>query len=103
MRFDAADDRLERDRLQAEVALAAAAERRDHLVERQDHVRVIGFASQARGEDAQRAAPAHPPEIRTVMRRQPVRLVFPRAEARRGSRSQSSRRRGSLPACSGAC
>src|SRR5947209_9927817 len=47
---DGADDRVERDRVQAEVALAHASQRGDDLVEGEDHVDVPALAGQEAGE-----------------------------------------------------
>ena len=55
--IDRADDRVERDRLQAETALADAAERLDDLVERKDHVEV-GKVPRGGGRSGA-PAPAH--------------------------------------------
>jgi hypothetical protein len=51
------DDRVERDRLQTEVALAAVAQCRHHLLERQDRRYIIGLEVQARA-DLRQCAPA---------------------------------------------
>ena len=52
---DRADDRVDVDRLQAELTLAPPSERLDHLLERQDHVDVAGFG-RAGGWRAERRA-----------------------------------------------
>ena len=59
---DGAHDRVERDGLHAEVALAAAPERRHDLLEGQHDRHVVGLAAQARGDRGQRAAAALPRE-----------------------------------------
>ena len=60
---DGADDRVERDRLQPEPALAAPPERLDHLVEGQDQVDVVGLAAQPRGEAGELLAPPRAAEV----------------------------------------
>ena len=55
---DAADDRVERDRLHAEVVLGAAPERRDDLLEREHRRDVVGLVAQAGGDAREGAAPA---------------------------------------------
>ena len=54
---DGADDRVQRDRLHAEVALAAAAERGHDLLERQHDPHVVGLLAEPRDDAGQRAAP----------------------------------------------
>ena len=61
--IDAADDGRKRDRLEAERALAGAPERVHHLVERQDHVDVVGLAAQPPGERREHLAAASPLEV----------------------------------------
>ena len=53
---DGADDRVERDHLHAEVALAGAAERRDDLLEREHERDVVGLGAELLGDPAERAA-----------------------------------------------
>ena len=60
---DRADDRVEPDLLDAEVVLTAAAERRDHFLERQHHRHVVGLEAQPRGDLRKRAAPALAGEV----------------------------------------
>ena len=60
---DRAHDRVERDRLLAEAALAAAAEGVQYLLEGQDHVHVAWLAAQACGELRERSVAARAPEV----------------------------------------
>src|SRR5918997_2514813 len=60
---DRAHDRVERDRLEAEPALAAPSQRRDYLLEGEDHVHVAGLAPQAGRDARERAPPALAPEV----------------------------------------
>jgi len=66
--IDRADDRVERDRLAAEAALAGPAEGLENLLEWQDQVEVAGLAPKAVGEPCERAPAtgAVEVELRTV-------------------------------------
>jgi hypothetical protein len=60
---DGADDRVERDRLQAELHLADHAERLDDLVERQDQRDVVGLAPQPPAELRQQLGASRAREV----------------------------------------
>jgi len=59
-----ADDRVEFDRLDAEALLPCTSERREHLVERQDLVDVVGLPPQAIGEPPRDLSAPGPREVR---------------------------------------
>jgi hypothetical protein len=58
-----ADDRVQRDDLRAEPALAGAPERVDHLLEREDDVDIAGLAPQPAHDARHRPAPARAQEV----------------------------------------
>ena len=60
---DAADDRLERHHLQAEVVLAGPAERLHDLLEREHERDVVGLAAQAAADVREQARPAGAGEV----------------------------------------
>ena len=60
---DRPDDRVERDRLQAEPSLSSAPERLDHLLEGEDQIDVAGLTPQARRKPRQHPAAACPRKV----------------------------------------
>jgi hypothetical protein len=60
---NAADDRVERDRLDAERLSADAAQRLHDLVVGQHHVHVVGLAPEERDQARELAAPARAQEV----------------------------------------
>jgi len=62
-RVDRADDGVQRYRLQAQVPLAAPAERANDLVEHQEAVAVMRLAAQAVGQRGQQVVPPGPQEV----------------------------------------
>ena len=60
---DGADDRVKRDGLEPEPALAPVTERLDHLVEGEDQVDVVGLAAQPAGQAGELLVPARAAEV----------------------------------------
>ena len=93
------DDRLQPDRLEAEAALALAAQRRDDVVQRQDHVDVVGCPPQSLREPRQRLAAPRAQEVILDIRAGEARVHRHRRPfgATRPARARSRRSHGHGP------